>query len=470
MSSSNDEEAASGLLALGDKTSKEQSKNTITKQNEKENRAVNENKKSQSSAIVDKQDDTDNYEEDSIEDFQDPIGDGKGTFYFDCFNSQKLLNWNVSTFQKLMHPEYYFDNYTMSTFLWAVRFKYRESMFVHDNSELYQKVRFDHDLLDEGVLLARREYFQTAKRVCRILVTGNLNEQAHYQVLIFERELKEVTLIEYTKVSTIHQTQLSGIKDIIFSMGWGVRKNLKLRKSKGRGKNGDLKKKKGTWFYNHIHYAKPCAFASDKGTSDCGPFSGLVYLKIMSNYDPSFQVEAMKYDEYDNANIRWCFIKEFRKLLPQYIEEEFTNYFVKCDINPKDYNHMKYTNQLLSLPEDKLEFAVVPQNRVNCICGNEKHKTSFIFVPSCCFRTFHADCYLKHFCSQLTTNADEIYFCNECKKSKDILLGGQDRVATSVEEIYTLTDDKKKNFEQFMRLTEKDEMHRYVWHIILLFF
>ena len=149
-----------------------------------------------------------------------------------------------------------------------------------------------------------------------------------------------------------------------------------------------------------------------------------------------------------------------RELLPAFVDDEFHKYVYAIDTNNNDQRHMEYTRRFLALPEDSLKAAIVPQDNVNCLCGNKDHKTTNIFIPSCCFRSYHVDCYIKAYCMQISTNQDQICFCNQCKESNNVLLGVQDHEATTIEEVYEMEKSKQAIFKQFMILTEKDDIHR----------
>ena len=393
--------------------------------------------------------------------FQYSIGDGKGTFYVDANCGQALLNWGVATYKRIMHPDYYLDNTVMNTFLFAVRSRYKEAIFTADKWELHLKDWLDHEMQDKALMKARKEEFKDVNKVCRLLVTsGKDKNNGHYQVLVIEREVREITLIEYTKIEVLHDCQLVGMRNAIISLGWCGKNHLRLSKSMGRGKNPDLDKKKSMWFYNHIHYARPHEFQHDKGTSDCAPFAALVYLTCMSNRSADFRADLLSYQEYDDHNIRWLFLMQMHKILPSYVDEEFLNLVYIRDTDENDHNHMDYSRQFFGLTEDKLKAAVTPRNDVNCLCGDKNHKTTNIFIPSCCFRSYHADCYIKQFCKQITTNQEHICFCDLCKASSKVLLGIQDTEATNIEEVHKLGNSKEAIFKQMILFSGKDDKHR----------
>ena len=169
------------------------------------------------------------------EDFEHNIGDGKGYFIFDSNDGYTLLNWGVATYKRVMHPDYWVDNTVMSTFLLAVRYHNKNAMFSTDNWELLHKDVLNMTMKNTEEMNERKEKYKNKKRVCRLLVTGGKDPNAqHYQVLVIEREFREVTLIEYTKLKEISHSQLRGIKDAITSLGWGTKNHLRLNKSKGR--------------------------------------------------------------------------------------------------------------------------------------------------------------------------------------------------------------------------------------------
>ena len=100
-----------------------------------------------------------------------------------------------------MHPDYYVDNTVLNTFLFAVRYHHKNAMFSMDNWELLHKDDLDRDMKNSDLMEERIEQYKKDKRVCWLLVTGGKNRRSlHYQVLVIEKEFREVTLIEYTKI------------------------------------------------------------------------------------------------------------------------------------------------------------------------------------------------------------------------------------------------------------------------------
>ena len=115
--------------------------------------------------------------------------------------------------------------------------------------------------------------------------------------------------------------------------GWGGKKNIKLMKSKGRNSKKNGIKKKSFWYYNHVPYFQP----SDKGRlkvcPECGALASFAYVKCVSFTDPAFRLDKMKFDEYNEQNLQWCFIKLFQELLPDLIEYEIHRYILKFEPN-----------------------------------------------------------------------------------------------------------------------------------------
>ena len=106
----------------------------------------------------------------------------------------------------------------------------------------------------------------------------------------------------------------------------------------------------------------------------------------------------MFYDEYDKVNLRWLFLLKMQKILPLYIDDAFKQSVNKQVSDDNDEQHMVYTRQFLGLIEEELKEAVDPKDNVNCTCGRKEHKSTNIFIPSCCFWSYHADCYMEHLC------------------------------------------------------------------------
>ena len=393
--------------------------------------------------------------------FEHSIGDGKGFFIFDSNSGNTLLNWGVATYKRIMHPDYWVDNTVMDTFLLAVRYHNKNAMFSTDNWELLHKDDLDQAMKNTEVMKERIKKYKNDKRVCRLLVTGGKNRnEMHYQVLVIEREFREVHLIEYTKMSVIHHSQLTGIKDAIISLGWCTKNHLRLSKSQGRGNNPDVKTKRSKWYYNHIHYARPHEFEETRETPDCGPFAALVYLKCMESRDKEFRPEVMVYDEYNKANLRWLFLLKMQKILPLYIDDAVKQRANKQVSDDNEKQHMVYTREFFGLIEEELSEAVDPKDNVNCTCGRKEHKSTNIFIPSCCFRSYHADCYMEHLCMQISENPINFYACNSCDSVSGTLLGVQDHEATNIEAIHNFAETKKEIFKQIMLLSKYDDRHR----------
>ena len=399
--------------------------------------------------------------------FQYEIGDG--TSKFEMTVSGEIINWNVAMFRRLMHPKYWFDNYTLTTFVSAIKINYPNSLFSYDTQQM-EPVRYLAQFCDDKtdtVLVNRKKHFEDKNNICRIMDCGGFAD-SHFQVLVFQKRVKEISIFEYTLCDDLDDDQLTGIRDVIHSFGWGSRHNIRLRKSKGRGKNGDLKKK-CTWFFNHHHYAKPedyRAYAKAVRTKTemepnplCGIFVCLIYLRLMSTSDPDFEPELMKLDIYDNQDMRRSFVEAFCQLLPKFIDNQMRVREINPEKNKAAYNQCKYTQDLLAMPKDKLESAIFPPNGVNCFCGDKKQTSLFSFVPSCCYRSYHADCYIEEFCLQIATNED-IYYCSSCKKQEGVYLGVQNENVVAIDEVYEMEQNKPAIFKQFLEFTKRSEYVR----------
>ena len=394
---------------------------------------------------------------------------GDGTSKFEMTKEGEILNWNVAMFRRIMHPQYWIDNYTVTSFISAVQINYPNSLFAYDTQQMepIRHLARNCDNKEINVLKDRKNLFEKENKICRIMDCGRQND-SHFQVLVFEKEVKEITIIEYTLCDFLDDDQLTGIRDVMHSFGWGNRSNLKMRISKGRGNNGEIKKK-CTWFFNHLHYAKPeDHVAYDKAVEEekemepnplCGIFVCLVYLRIMSTSDQNFKPELMKLDVYDEQDMRRTFVESFCDLLPKYVEFLMRKHNITPETNSDGYKQCKYSQDLLALSKNKLEAAIIPTDGVNCFCGKKNHKSVFSFVPSCCYRSYHADCYIEEFCLQIATN-DDIYYCSSCKKQENVYLGVQNENVVAIDEIYEMEQNKPAIFKQFLAFTKLDEYNR----------
>ena len=113
------------------------------------------------------------------EKFRYSIGDDKGTYQFTIDGTQ-LMTWNASAFQRLMDPTYWFDNFTMSTFLAAVKLKYKNPMFTIDTCEMFRQAHLIYDLKtylpdkkkgEKGLKKDRSDFYKDKDKVCRMMVT-----------------------------------------------------------------------------------------------------------------------------------------------------------------------------------------------------------------------------------------------------------------------------------------------------------
>ena len=121
---------------------------------------------------------------------------------------------------------------------------------------------------------------------------------------------------------------------------------------------------------------------------------------------------------------------------------------------------MVYTRQFFGLKEEELKEAVDPKDNINCTCGRKEHKSTNIFIPSCCFWSYHADCYMEHLCMQIRENPINFYACKSCDTMSGTLLGVQDHEATNIEAIHNFAETKKEIFKQIMLLSKYDDRHR----------
>ena len=372
-----------------------------------------------------------------------------------------MLNWNVAIFQYFMKPNSNIRNMIMGTFLSAIKINYPEALFCDDKYQMQPTTEtFDYVNINKETVAVktRKEFYRSIDKVCRLMeVKDKSTEGSHYQVLVLEKDIKEITLIEHTMYGDLSTAQIAGIKEVIQSYGWGLKKTLSFVKSKGRGNNGDIIKKKRTWYFNHVSYKVADKTESRISSPSLDRFACLVLLKIMSNIEQDFEPASMSFDEFDNQDMQGHFIKKLRVLLPKYIDNEMRIQNITSENNRSSYKQCVFTKKLLALSDVKWEFAIDPPNGVNCPCGKGHNRTGIYFTPSCCFRSYHYGCYMKDFMAQLNTN-EGIFYCFHCRQKHNVTLGIQKNNVIAGNHIYEMTDEMNM-FKQFLSFTTLDKWH-----------
>ena len=374
-----------------------------------------------------------------------------------------LLNWDVATLQHLMDPDSSINNISMATFLAATNINYPNAMFCYDKKQMQPTEKFFNffnDNKEKDFIKDRIEFFESKNNVCRLMeVSGKSSGTPHYQIVVFERKEKIVTLIEHTKYDTLNNDQISGIKQIMQTYGWGLKKNIKFYKSKGRGNNGDVTNKRCVWYYNHVYLKEGEKKDPRQPRPLCDRFACLVFLKVMSTLDSDFKPELMTFNEFDDRDMEQCFVEAFCDLLPKYIDNEMAAQTITPEEKINSFRKCEYTKQLLALPKDKFEAAINPPDGGNCFCANKTRKTSIYFVPSCCFRSYHYYCFIEKFMLQIDKDED-VYYCLECKQKDNVYLGIQNESVISEHGIHKWTKHKPVLFKQLLAFTQLDRWYK----------
>ena len=453
------------------------------------------------------EDDNENTEahEDEIEYIYLPLpGDAKNTVNSSNFHG--LLTWNISSFQMMLNPEFWYDSVTMKTFVDAAHFVYPNATFAIDNTqmaapyqiqEMLQKdcEKFEEDEKinypdDHETLKQRTDKYKHTQRIMRLMVTSDSDLQydgkkfplvhgnVHFQVLIFERKEKIATLIEFSRIDEIDRYQLAAMKLILQSLGWSHNKNDLNKMYKGDKKK---RKKAKAWTYKHKRYEWD-KIDKDGAIPECGPLACLAYLACMQiqDEDDGSNFDFGKYDSHIKENItdiRWLSILKFRELLIPYINEDWEKVkamsvvaefgkdtggdFHKNHIE-KDEQLVDFTRSLLALSDKKFKAAILPEEKEFCLCNKKDRKTTHYFLPSCCHRTYHADCYLSFMWDEVSKSFHK-RLCRFCPQHNLNVLGVLLPETLSIVEIVKLESNSQKAYKQLMGLHKYDDLHRYVF-------
>ena len=389
-----------------------------------------------------------------------------------CDIGHVLLTWNVPAFQILMDKDYLFDDVTMYTFLQSVYFKYPNSGFAFDDKQILPENQLESLLENEDLMIERTKQFEDVQYVCRIMVSGSDNMNVHYQVLVINRKKRQVFVIEHAKGIPLSMSQKKQVKNVLKSFGWVKNPTLT---------DYEENVNKSRWLLKHI--------ASHKRGSDeflspaCGPFACLVlYLcfsqaKNLETFDPS---TIMLNDDEEGCQmseltlslgcLRKDFLRIFRKTLLPYVDNCFQrlkSLWQQTGQNSKeDLQLYYYTQGLLKLNEYKFFEALSIEEPF--VCKNPKEKPTYIFIPSCCFRSYHPVCYLTYIWKRLSDEFGEqqswpgISPCPFCLRSERVVDGVCHAGMMCTEEVVTLEQELKPLFKQFWALMKYDVESKYI--------
>ena len=279
-----------------------------------------------------------------------------------CDGGQALLSWNIRPFQILLNRRYWFDNATMNTFLRATRHEYRDKdhKFAFDEFELFPVNEFDLALKDSTLMANRKQRYASERHVCRILVTGDDNNHAHYQVLILHREHKVIELIEFANQSTVSNEQKVEIRKVLYSLGWEEKQSACLI-SRGC-------RTRGNWLLKH-----KTSHQNDQASClgpDCGPFACIVFHLCVSNGLDNFRFDDLEFVSDSSSSsgmkvslesLRMQFLLLFHKVLRDYVSHKFIKMKNTCSQSDwrNESDMMRRTHELLSLDKDKFKEAIV---------------------------------------------------------------------------------------------------------------
>lgn len=390
--------------------------------------------------------------------------------------NEGYLNWNVTDFQHLLLEGSHFNDPTMYTFFNAVKHHYKNSIFYSDKYESYTINDWENLVKSENHFMKiRTREFEKIENVCRLMITGT-TKVPHYQVVVFVREKSEITIIDCNTNGDLDKKQTEFIKHIIHHMGWvRFEDTIKLLQNKNDGKN-DLSEST-SWYYNYIKYSKlsqdklSAAAKKKKLSALSGPFSCLVYLHIISKSEASFRPELINFDDQESPttirlnpeSMRWDVIKEMKKLLYDYIKTAYftarieiqrTGGFIK-----EAAARVYLTGRLLRLPDAKFVAAIRPTELQTCLCSDSNHKSKFCFYPSCCFRAYHADCYLEFFFEQINKKKKN-HYCKYCKDSENVMCSVIDYDNMKVVDITGEAKNAIILYNQFINFAKFDSKHR----------
>ena len=350
----------------------------------------------------------------------------QGVVVNDAMGGEAYLNWNVLSFQMLLNEDYWFNKSIISTFIHMVKWRLdklgTEKAFDTDEYEFGHVHEFK--MMDDDDWKQRFKRFKKTKRLCRIMITGGDYVNSHYQVLVLEREEKKATLIDWSQLD-IDGDQKFEIIDCLETMNWRLAKNKTPLYEFKEGK-----KSRNNWTYKHLKYYNDSV--TDCGAPACGPFTCLVYQKCMESKQENFDFEKLDQDIKENVNdIRWAFIKKFREILPLFIKEKIEE-AIPIWVNAQHENpelfvanvekQIEFSQGLLALSDTKFEAAIKPQNADFCVCGKKGHKEKYCFNPSCCYRTYHPECYMDFLWNQLSSQGGYI-LCPYCDGGKNFVMG-----------------------------------------------
>ena len=103
--------------------------------------------------------------------------------------------------------------------------------------------------------------------------------------------------------------------------------------------------------------------------------------------------------------------KKFRQRAIPYIKENYKNLkeeHIKGNVF-EDHTDIRieYTIQLLSLSEDNFQSVIMSHEGKKCFCSKKLRDSQIYFIPSCFFRAYHVDCYMKYFWLELKKKKNE---------------------------------------------------------------
>ena len=408
---------------------------------------------------------------------------------------QAYLSWTVADFQVLLQKDCWWNINSMFTFIDAVKHANGNSQYATEPHDLMTTSEI-RDILQYGDELKNRtEMFKDTKCICRLMVSGSDENAAHYQVLILDQEKHDIIFIEHSAIESLEKTQNERITTALSSIGWiNDWDDTNYYKYPPSGKKGRARNPQLNWHIKHIRHHNSVSKGDrseagdinqikDSSTPDCGALAFVVFLKCMSSTDSSFdplrfnfETEGTNSIKIDPEGVRWDAIKKFRQLAIPYIKDTYESYKAELVANRNFEDHydtkIEYTCRLFSLSEENFKSVLMSHESKKCFCRNKFRETDNYFIPSCCFRAYHSDCYMHFIWLQLKKRKKgaKRYFCQDCRNNEKLFIGVLDARSLHLKKVFELDpadyqisndkEDTKKLFNLFDDFSVFDEMYR----------
>ena len=95
-----------------------------------------------------------------------------------------------------------------------------------------------------------------------------------------------------------------------------------------------------------------------------------------------------------------------------------------------------------------------------CFCDNKLTTTNYYFMPNCCYREFHVNCYIEYFWQQLQATLEKRSFCIYCQYTEDQRLYIVDPRLLHYKETLNMIDKSNESlYESFYKITQYDRIY-----------